>query len=437
MNKEVLKEIIVENESFIIKQIEKIFEREFLHLPSPDIKKVVLLYGVRRSGKSFILFDIFKQHPDRSMYIDFEDERLAHLDISDLEKIKEAFFELKPDLIGGKDISFIFDEIQNVPEWERVARRLVEKEGISLFCAGSSSKINPTSIHTALRGRVWSIEVFPFSFREFLRVRGFNLSDKTLFYGENKIAIKNTFDEYLKFGGFPEVVFPTSEFEKKKILKEYLNAMYFRDLVERYEIKNITLLETLWDKLFSSFSTKFSLTSFYKQYKDKFPFSKDSLFQYYKYFIDGMLVYEVKKFSESSYKRMRNPAKIYLIDIGLAKKTTSLDLGRTLENIVFIELLRKGCEVFYFYEKYECDFIAKKDDTFRIYQVTWDLDGENEEREIYGILEAVKYLNMTEATIVTYDYEDVRTIEGITINIIPAWKWMGDGKKTGNDELTL
>lgn len=424
VNKELIKEIFVENESFIMRQIEWIFNREPLLLPSSNIKKSHLFYGVRRSGKSFLLFDIFKQHPDNSMYIDFEDERLVDLDVSDLDKIRESFFELKPQLINEKDIFFLFDEIQNVNQWERFVRRLVEKERINLFCAGSSSKITPNLIHTSLKGRVWSIEVFPFSFREILILRGLDLTNKKLFYGNNKINVKNNLDEYFRYGGFPEVILAKSEFEKKKILKEYLNAMYFRDLVERYEVKNIILLETLWDKLFSSFSTKFSLSSFYKQYKDKFPFSKDSLFQYYKYFIESMLIHEVKKFSESSYKKMRNPAKIYLIDIGLAKKTTSLDLGRTLENIVFIDLKRKGYEVFYFNEKGECDFVAKKEDKFEIYQVSWELNKENEKREIFGVVEAAKYLNRNEATIITYDYEEVRKVENITINIVPAWKWL-------------
>lgn len=427
INKELIKEIIIENENFIMQQIKNVYDRESVLLPSLDVKKACLFYGVRRSGKSFLLFYIFKQNPKKSIYIDFEDERLTNLNSLDLEKIREAFFELKPELLNEKDIFFLFDEIQNIKQWEKFVRRLVEKEQINVFCAGSSSKITPNSIHTALRGRVWSVEVVPFSFREFLKTRGFDLSDKKLFYDDNKIIIKNSFDEYLKFGGFPEVIFSKSEFEKKKILKEYLHAMFFRDLVERYEVKNITLLEALWDKLFSSFSTKFSLTSFYKQFKDKFPFSKDSLFSYYKYFIDSMLLYEVRTFSESTYKRLRNPAKIYLIDVGLAKKTTSLDLGKLLENVVFIELKRRGNEIFYFDEKAECDFVVKMEDKFDIFQVTWELNKENETREIFGLIQAAKNLNLKEATIITYDHEEIRKVENITINIIPAWKWLTIG----------
>ncbi|MEJ5352691.1 MAG: ATP-binding protein [Melioribacteraceae bacterium] len=424
INKELIKEIIIENENFIMQQVNRVFDRESVLLPSSDIKKASLFYGVRRSGKSFLLFNIFKRNPGKSIYIDFEDERLANLNLLDLEKIREAFFELKPELLNNKDIFFLFDEIQNIKQWEKFVRRLVEKEQINVFCAGSSSKITPNSIHTSLRGRAWSVEVMPFSFRELLKTRGIDLADKKLVYDDSKIIVKNCFDEYLKFGGFPEVIFSKNEFEKKKILKEYLNAMFFRDLVERYEIKNITLLEALWDKLFSSFSTKFSLTSFYKQFRDKFPFSKDSLFSYYKYFIESMLLYEVKTFSESVYKRLRNPAKIYLIDIGLAKKTTSLDLGKALENIVFIELKRRGYEIFYFEQKAECDFVVKKEDKFEIYQVTWELNKENETREISGLLKAAINLNLNEATIITYDHEEVMKVGNVTINIIPAWKWL-------------
>lgn len=426
MNKELIKEIIVKNESIITQQVQTIVKREDILLPSDNINinKVILFYGIRRSGKSFLLFDLFKQHSDSSLYIDFEDERFVNINVLDLDKIREAFFELKPNLLKQKGVIFLFDEIQNIKDWEKFARRLIEKEKINFVCAGSSSKITPASIHTALRGRVWSIEVLPFSFREFLISRGFDVADRKLFYGDEKIAVKSSFNEYLTFGGFPEVVLSQSEFEKRKILKEYLNAMYFRDLVERYEIKNMSLLEALWNKLFSSFGTKFSLSSFYKQHKDSFPISKDSLFQYYKYFIESMLICEVKKFSESSYKMLRNPAKIYVTDIGLAKKVGSLDLGRSLENIVFIELKRRGYEVFYFNEKKECDFIAKRDDVFEIFQVTWDITNNNREREIQGLVAAAKNIHIKWGTIVTYDYEEKIEVENVTVNIVPAWKWL-------------
>jgi len=422
MNKELLKEVILSNEDYINETVDRIVEREGIILPEL-FKKVVIFYGVRRSGKTFILYSLFEKYKNNSVYVDFEDDRLQDLKLKDFENLKGALLELKPELIGKK-IVFLFDEVQNVTGWERFCRRVIERENATVFVSGSSSKIMPYEINTALRGRSWNMEVFPFSFREYLRAKNTDPDKKNIFYSTEKFIVKKYFIEYLNWGGFPEVSFAKSEFEKRKLLKEYLNAMFFKDLVERYEITNIQLLETLLDKLFSSFSTRISLTSFYKQYKDNFPFSKDLLFRYYKYILESMLVFEVKKFSESIYKRTRNPAKIYLVDIGLAKGLTSKDTGRRLENLVFLELKRRGYEVFYFEGKKECDFIAVKDGKFFPIQVTYELNKKNTDRETGGMTEACKLLNQKKGIIITYDEEKNVKIDDISIDVMPIWKWI-------------
>lgn len=422
ISKHRLKEIIVSNEEFILKEIKRIVKREGLSFPK-RLKKAVVFYGVRRSGKTFILFDFFKQYKDSSLYIDFEDERLSEFELKDFENLKESFLALKPHLIG-KELVFLLDEIQDINGWEKFCKRAVERENIKVFVSGSSSKMMPSEIHRELRGKSWGIEVLPFSFREYLLSKDININDKSLFYGQKKVLIKKHFSEYMKWGGFPEVSFLESELEKRKLIKEYLNAMYFRDLVEKYNITNIPLLEGLKDKLFSSFSLKFSLTSFYNQYKDKFPFSKDLLFRYYKNFLQSLLVFEVRKFAESTYKRMRNPAKIYLVDNGLSRRVTSLDAGRLLENIVFLELRRKGYEVFYFEEKKECDFVIKDDSKLFPIQVSFELTKENKEREIDGLVEASKWLGTKRGLMLTYDEEQDLNIDGIKIEVIPVWKWL-------------
>ena len=425
MNKELLKEVILSNEHYINKSINNIVKRENITFPR-SLRKAVIFYGVRRSGKTFILFDLFKRYKNNAAYIDFEDDRLQEFTLKDFELLKEAILELKPELINKK-IVFLFDEVQNIPGWEKFCRRAIEREGADVFVSGSSSKIMPYEINTALRGRSWNIKIFPFSFREYLRAKNIDPDDSNTLYGTKKILVKTLFLEYLTWGGFPEVSFLESEFEKKKILSEYLNAMFFKDLVERHRITNIRLLETLLDKLFSSFSTKVSLLSFYKQYKEKFPFSKDLLYEYYQYILESMLVFEVRKFSESTYKRMRNPAKTYLVDIGLAKGLTSKDTGRRLENLVFLELSRKGYEVYYFENKKECDFIAFKDGEFFPIQVTYELNEENSNRELEGVVEACKFLNKKEGFIFTHEEERIIKTNGISIKIIPVWKWMLTG----------
>ena len=423
INKNILKEIIVANEEFILRQVKRIVHRKGIRVPE-SLNKVVVLYGVRRSGKTFILFDLFKKFRGRSLYIDFEDERLTGFQAKDFERLKESMLELKPQLIG-KELVFLLDEVQNVEGWEKFCRRAVERENIKVFVSGSSSKMMPLEIHTELRGRSWSIEILPFSFEEHLHLRELNAADERLLYGPKKALVRRHFLEYLRWGGFPEVSVLESELEKTKLLKEYMSAMFFRDMVERYGITNIPLLESLTDKLFSSFSLKFSVTAFYRQYKDKFPFSKDMLFRYCKYFLQSMLVFEVRKFAESAYVRMRNPAKLYLVDTGLCRRVTSADSGRLLENAVYLELRRRGYEIFYFEGRRECDFIARDgDERLFAVQASFDLNEGNREREIGGLVEACKWIGAGEGTIITYDEEEEQTLDGVDVKIVPVWRWM-------------
>ncbi len=419
---ETIKEIIRSNEDFILREIGAVVAREGLCLPS-GTRKVGVIYGVRRSGKTFLLYDLFKKHATGALYIDFEDERIRDIRLGDLERIKDAFFELKPQLLGKDKCLFLFDEIQNVPGWEKFARRMVEKERIGIFVAGSSSKITPRQLHTSLRGRAWSIALYPFSFPEFLRLKGIDPSRPI--YGKGRVLVKSWFMQYLKWGGFPEIGFSESDFERTKILGEYLDAMFFKDLVERFNITNIHLLEALKESLFSSFSGKFSLASFYKQYKGKFPFSKDMLYSYYRYFTESMLVSEVRLYSPSAYRRMRNPPKVYLVDPGLGRKLGTQDLGRRLENLVFIELKRKGYELHYFEERNECDFVVKEDaNTRRAIQVSWELNQDNREREINGLCQCCRSLGLKHGTIITSDQESEERIDGIAVRAIPFWKWV-------------
>jgi len=423
IRKDILKEIIISNEEFINKQIKKIIKREGISFPEM-LNKAIIFYGVRRSGKTYVLYDLFKKHKTRALYIDFEDERLSEFDIKDFELLKEVFLELKPQLIG-KELIFLFDEIQNIEGWEKYCRRIVERERIRVFLTGSSSKIMPMEIHTSLRGRAWSIEITPFSFREYLQLKGYDFKENNIFYGSTKSLVKKYFSEYMKWGGFPEVALLRTELEKRKVIKEYLNAMFFKDLVERFNITNVQLLKAITEKLFSSFSTKISLTAFYKQYKGKFPFSKDTLFSYYNNLLESMLIFETRKYSEYSYKRLRNPAKIYLADTGICKKVTSSDLGRVLENLVFWGLRKKCEDIFYFREKRECDFVIKdiKGKLFA-FQVTWELNQENEKREINGLIETCQYIGINQGKILTFDEEDNKKIDDINIQIIPVWKWL-------------
>jgi len=422
ISKNFIKEIILSNRTFILESVSGIVPRAAAEVVAPG--KTVIMHGIRRSGKTFILYEIFRRNSDAALYLDFEDDRLTGFTAADFQTVQDAFLELRPESAGR--IVYLFDEIQHVEEWERFCRRVTEKESAMVYVTGSSSKLMPLEVDTAIRGRAWSVAVFPFSFPEFLQLRMGSLDRNEILYGTGKVETKRLFAEYAKWGGFPETALAADPLDKTKLLKEYLRAMFFRDLVERYGMTNIALFDALADKLFSSFSTRLSLMAFYRQYKDLFPFSKDLLFQYFHNFEESMLIFAVRKFSESSYKRSRNPVKIYPADTGLCRRAASEDAGRILENTVFIELARRGGEVYYFEEKQECDFIVKygEEAGFAPYQVCLELTDENRRREMGGLIAACRFLNVTAGTILTDDQEWEEEVEGVKISVRPVWRWL-------------
>ena len=424
ISKNIIKEIILSNRAFILESVSGIVPRAAAEVAAPG--KTVVMHGIRRSGKTFILYDIFRRNSDAALYLDFEDDRLTGFTAADFQTVQDAFLEIRPEAVGR--IVYLFDEIQHLEGWERFCRRVTERENAAVYVTGSSSKLMPLEVDTAIRGRAWSVAVFPFSFPEFLQLRSGKLDNNEILYGTGKVETKRLFAEYAKWGGFPETALAADPLDKTKLLKEYLRAMFFRDLVERYGMTNIALFDALADKLFSSFSTRLSLTAFYRQYKDLFPFSKDLLFQYFHNFEESMLIFAVRKFSESSYKRSRNPVKIYPADTGLCRRVASEDAGRILENIVFIELARRGGEVYYFEEKQECDFIVKTGDGAGLaaFQVCRELTDENRHRETGGLLAACNRLHVTEGTILTDDQEGEEEAEGIKMRVLPVWRWLID-----------
>ena len=422
ISKNIIKELILSSRTFILESLPGIVPRVSADVTAPG--KTVILYGIRRSGKTFILYDIFLRNRDTGLYLDFEDDRLTGFTAADFTTVQDAFLELQPEAAGK--IVYLFDEIQHVAGWERFCRRVTERENAAVYVTGSSSKLMPLEVDTAIRGRAWSVAVFPFSFPEFLQFRQGTVDRNEILFGAQKVETKRLFAEYARWGGFPETALAVAPLDKTKLLQEYLRAMFFRDLVERYGMTNIPLFDALSDKLFSSFATRMSLTAFYRQYKDLFSFSKDLLFQYFHNFEESMLIFAVRKFSESSYKRSRNPVKIYPVDTGLCRRVASEDAGRILENIVFIELARRGGEVFYFEEKQECDFVVKDGEGARLaaFQVCRELTDENRLRETGGLTAACRRLDLIEGTILTDDQEWEEEAEGIKINIRPVWRWL-------------
>jgi len=220
-------------------------------------KKFLAIIGPRRGGKTYYCFQIIKEFladvpKENILYINFEDERLYPLVGDELTLLLNNYLELVTPK-KNKKIYFFLDEVQNIEFWSKWARRMSEKNpGIKLILTGSSSKLLSKEIATELRGRSLSFMVYPFSFKEFLKFKNVNFNFKTILYGKQHARIKKIFNEFLEQGGFPEVL---SEPMQKKVLQEYYNTIFYNDIVERYDVKNVALLEDFLKMEINNFSS--------------------------------------------------------------------------------------------------------------------------------------------------------------------------------------
>ena len=419
--KEMFKYIIKE---FHEARLPELYERK---LTIPETQKVISLIGLRRAGKTFYFYQLINNliedsiNPSQILYINFEDDRILPLNVKELNTILEAYYELYPENTG-ETLYLFFDEIQNIDNWELFIRRVHDKKNARIYITGSSSKLLSKEIATSLRGRTLSYYLFPLSFKEFLRFRQVTLN-KDFEYTDARFKVKKLFSEYLVGGGFPEVVLEAEEL-RQDILRNYFEMFIYRDLVERFSIRNTSLLKSLVKFLITNIGTTFSVNSFYRTIKKDMPVGKDTLMEYLSYLEDINLVYLVPIFSYSLKKQQVNPRKVYCIDNGLRNAVSfmfSKDEGRLAENLVFLELKRRSKEPYYWKNKGEVDFVIKdRDSSFTAINVSYT--DEIDERETKALLEFADEFSpkVKELILLTKDLEKT---EG-RIKIIPLWKWL-------------
>ena len=400
ISKNVLSEVVKEQRDEILTK-DNFVERE-------DIKKIkfllsfaLIISGIRRCGKSTLLKEILKKEK-KFYYLNLEDNRLDGFELRDFVRVNEVFEELY-----GKGGVYFFDEIQNVPKWEKFVRGLVDDKK-KVIVTGSNASILSRELGTLLTGRHLDFELFPFSFREFLKFRGLNPNVKS-------------YVEYFKRGGFPEFV----KSGRADILNMLLNDVVMRDIVVRFGIKNSSNVKKMAIYLISNVGKEFSYNSLKKMFEVG---SAQSVIDYVSYFEDAYLIFTIPKFSYSYRKQQVNPKKVYSIDNGFSYTNSvsfSKDFGKMLENQVFLHLRRKYKEIFYFQEKGECDFVIKEKDTIsEVIQVCYDLNEENQDREIKGLMEAVDFFDLKKGLILTYNQEDKFEIKDKKIIVKPVWKWL-------------
>lgn len=437
MTKEILKQVIKEGQEF---QFPEIIPRE-IEVPIMP-KKIIALYGPRRSGKTFFLFLLMKKllaekvQRKQILYCNFDDPRLLPSEALDLEKLIESYFEIYPELKDKENFIFL-DEIQNVENWEIGVRRIYDGGKFKVFLTGSSSKFLSKEIATALRGRAIGFEILPFSFGEMLLAKNIQL-EKDAVYSKKRFAIKKALQEYLEWGAFPEVVLEKEKSIKIRILKEYLETMFFKDLIERFNVRNQKALRQLLKFLVTNTASLFSLNAFWRWLKQTYPVGKRTLLNYASYLEEIGLIYFVRKFSYSLKEQTQTPRKVYLLDNGLRAVygfRFSEDKGKILENTVFLKLLFWRAkdpliEIFYWQDKAkkEVDFILKKGKNVEtLIQSCAKVENfQTKKREVDALLKASRLLGCNDLSVITFDYENEELVKGKKINFIPLWKWLLD-----------
>jgi hypothetical protein len=360
------------------------------------------------------------------LFINFEDERLLNLKTEHLQLLLEAYYELYPENITQK-LYLFFDEIHAAPSWNLFVKRLHEQKNYHLYITGSSSKLLSSEIATELRGRTHTSTVFPLSFQEFLRFKHVDIK-KNIAYSQQRFVVKKLFNEYLEYGGYPDVAHQENPLEKEALLRNYLDLIIYKDIVDRYKIRNTLLLKNLIKYIVTNTAKHISLHAFYESVKQDSIVSKDSVGDYFSYLQEVGFLYQLTRFSPSLKKQYLAPKKIYIADNGFKKihgVDFSEDAGRLLENLVFIELQRRGKKLYYFKEKNECDFLIMEGKHItQALQVCFELNQKNSERELSGLISAMNMFKLSEGMIITYDRQKKFSIEDKNITVIPIWTWL-------------
>lgn len=386
---------------------------------SLETGKIITIIGPRRAGKTYLMYQLISKISEQTdvIYINFEDERLE-IGAKDLNLIIEAYLELYPNK-NESDIFFFFDEIQEIKGWEKFVRRVYDTISKRIFLTGSSAKLLSKEIATSLRGRTISYEVLPLSFKEYMR---FHNIEEDFHSTKGKATTIFAFNEFMKRGGFPEIV-NSPEDIFKKTLSNYFEVMLYRDIAQRYGVTNVLPLKMFVKRLLGNISKEFTINKLYNSFKSEgIKTSKDSLYSFLGYCEDSYILIPLNNFHGS--KENQTIKKIYSIDVGLSQQVSyslNKDFGRILENIILLELKRRGKEVYYFKEAEECDFIIKeKEKVVEAIQVCFELNEDNKKREIQALRKVMDKFKLKKGLIITLD----QTEKLEDIEVIPAYIWL-------------
>jgi predicted AAA+ superfamily ATPase len=393
--------------------------------------KVVALVGIRRSGKTYLLYETIRRLEatgvDRRqiLYLNFEDDRLLPIQIPELDLILRAHDELYPDVAGRRKYLF-FDEVQRVPSWETYVRRLHDTEDARLFVTGSSSHFLSRELATGLRGRSVSFEVFPLSFAEFLRFCGLKHEP---YSRVSESRMTSALETYLKTGGLPEVVL-ADESMRSRILKEYVDLVFYRDLVERYSIGNPLVMRLLLRHCLGCPASLFNVHKLYQDFRSQGrALSKDTLYSYLGCLEESFIVFPLAVAERSLRKQSVNPKKLHPIDWALAYPLVtepSIDVGQKLETAVFLHWRRQREDLGYLGGDGEVDLVVNRNRPEFLVNTAYDVSALHTwAREIASLELAAKRFPRAKRVLVAHDVGLRKPPTGV--RVIEAWRYLLGG----------
>lgn len=379
--------------------------------------ETLVITGVRRCGKSTLLRQIQQQLPERDYYINFDDERLLNFTVEDFQLLNELFYSE-----FGEQHTYYFDEIQNVKGWERFVDRLYST-GNKVFVTGSNANLLSRELGTLLTGRHITMELYPFSFAEFLAYRQYSYRQRDFHTTEGRARLGRYFMEYLRVGGMPQYL----RSGNTAFLKSLYTDIVFRDVIVRNGITAEASLREMIYYLASNVTHPFTYNSVAKNIGVK---SMETVNNWISYLVQTYMVRCLNKYDPKVGVQLRSPKKLYFIDNALAGQVgfnLSKNQGLWLENAVAIELQRRGADYYYHSNGHECDFVVRKGYAItQAIQVCVLMDHpDTRKRELEGMFATMEAYQLKQGTIVTLDKrETIEDSEGRQVTVIPCWQWM-------------
>jgi predicted AAA+ superfamily ATPase len=397
--------------------------------------RAVAVIGMRRAGKTTFLWQLIAERAaagtprEGMLYFNFEDERLAGMEVTDLQGLVDEYYRLNPEWRTARRATWMLDEVQLVPGWERFARRLLDTEHVDLFISGSSANLLSREVATSMRGRSMEAVVYPFSFREYLRHRNREPSDLDRLPAAARSALERDIRDYLAIGGFPEVQNVAAR-DRLELLTNHVDVTLLRDVIERHAVSSPTALRWMTRQLLANAAGDFSVHRFYQDLKSmRTPVAKDTLHDYLRYLEDAFLLRAIPVAAASERRRMVNPRKVFPVDpalIPVFDRSGRTNLGHALETAVLQALLRRGAEVTYVKTAAgsEVDFLARfVDRSEQLIQVCAEIaDEATRARELRGLRDAAADHPKATRHIVTLTPATLRGhAEGVTVHAAELW----------------